>query len=55
MDTTTALCRGCFRTLDEITKWSRLDDAARQEILAAVDRRRSHPATASRDANQHHV
>ena len=40
MDATSGLCTGCFRTLDEITRWSRTDDATRAGILAAVARRR---------------
>lgn len=40
MDATSGLCTGCFRTLDEITVWSRVDDAARANILAAVAQRR---------------
>ena len=36
MDAASGLCRGCSRTLDEIAAWSRLDDAARSTILAAV-------------------
>ena len=40
MDAQTSLCTGCFRTLDEITVWSRIDDTRRLDILAAVARRR---------------
>ncbi len=40
MDAPSGLCVGCFRTIDEITVWSRSDDACRLEILAAVARRR---------------
>jgi predicted Fe-S protein YdhL (DUF1289 family) len=40
MDPASGLCRGCLRTLDEIAAWSRLDDAARTTILAAVAVRR---------------
>lgn len=40
MDAASGLCAGCFRTIDEITVWSRVDDAARANILAAVARRR---------------
>ena len=40
MDALSGLCTGCFRTIDEITLWSRIDDARRQDILAAVTRRR---------------
>jgi len=40
MDDLSGLCLGCFRTLDEITVWSRTDDAQRANILAAVTQRR---------------
>ena len=40
MDTLNGLCTGCFRTIDEITVWSRIDDARRLDILAAVAKRR---------------
>lgn len=40
MDPDSGLCSGCFRTLDEIANWSRLDGAARLSVLEAVDTRR---------------
>ena len=40
MDAGNKLCVGCFRTLDEITLWSRADEAQRARILAAVSERR---------------
>ena len=40
MDDSNGLCIGCFRTLEEITVWSRTDDATRANILAAVTMRR---------------
>lgn len=40
MDERSGLCRGCFRTLDEIAGWSAAGDEARLAILAAVARRR---------------
>lgn len=40
MDASSGLCQGCFRTLDEITAWSCIDDPARTRILADVARRR---------------
>lgn len=49
MDASSGLCQGCFRSLDEITAWSRLDDPARIHILADVARRRL--AHAPREAN----
>lgn len=41
MDAASGLCRGCFRTLDEIAGWGQADDAGKVAILAAVDRRRA--------------
>lgn len=43
MDTASGLCRGCFRTIDEIAGWAQADDAGKVAILAAVDQRRSEP------------
>lgn len=37
MDPDSGLCSGCFRTLDEIANWSRLDATARLSVLDAVD------------------
>ena len=41
MDADNGLCIGCYRSLEEITLWSRSDDAQRQAILAAVAERRA--------------
>ena len=41
MDAATALCVGCYRTLDEIAQWSRASSDAKRAILAAVERRRA--------------
>lgn len=49
MDAASGLCLGCFRTLDEIARWSRLDDAAREAILAAVASRRQAPPSHNND------
>jgi predicted Fe-S protein YdhL (DUF1289 family) len=35
------ICMGCFRTLDEISEWSVLDDDAKRRVLAALPGRRS--------------
>lgn len=40
MDAANGYCQGCFRTLEEITAWSRLDDPARIRIVAAAGERR---------------
>lgn len=39
MDAQTGTCRGCHRTLAEITDWSRLSDTQRSRILAKVAQR----------------
>jgi len=41
MDARTGLCRGCFRTLDEIAAWGALDAEAKRAILARIGERRS--------------
>lgn len=44
MDDITGLCIGCFRTLAEITAWSRTDDMGRANILVSVNKRRQEPS-----------
>jgi uncharacterized protein len=41
MDPATGLCRGCFRTLDEIAAWGALDDDARRAVMAELPERRA--------------
>jgi predicted Fe-S protein YdhL (DUF1289 family) len=41
MDPESDLCRGCFRTLDEIVRWSRMSDEEREQIMADLPRRSS--------------
>ena len=41
MDAGSGLCRGCFRTLDEIAAWSVLDAEAKKAVLSALLRRRA--------------
>ena len=36
----TALCRGCWRTIEEIANWRTLDRSARARVLAACEARR---------------
>jgi predicted Fe-S protein YdhL (DUF1289 family) len=40
------VCLGCFRTIDEISTWARLDDAAKRKILAVLPDRRIRWASA---------
>lgn len=39
IDPASGLCEGCARTLDEIAAWSRLDDAAKRAVWAALPQR----------------
>jgi uncharacterized protein len=40
VDPVTNLCIGCFRTLDEISFWTRYTDAERAAIWAELERRK---------------
>ena len=33
------ICKGCFRTLDEISNWSLLTEKQRQEIMQELNQR----------------
>jgi predicted Fe-S protein YdhL (DUF1289 family) len=44
LDVATGLCQGCFRTLEEISLWSRVSNDQRLDILAAVALRREERA-----------
>ena len=39
MDARSGLCKGCFRTIDEITAWSRLDDDGKRAVLDRIAER----------------
>jgi len=41
LDAATGLCRGCFRTIEEIAQWPTLSPEGKRRILAAVDERRA--------------
>lgn len=41
LDEQHGLCRGCFRTLDEIGNWGVFPPADRQRIMAALEARRT--------------
>jgi predicted Fe-S protein YdhL (DUF1289 family) len=41
MDARTGLCEGCFRTIDEIARWSALPDAERRAVWGAIAARRA--------------
>jgi predicted Fe-S protein YdhL (DUF1289 family) len=40
MDPRTGWCEGCLRTIDEIARWSAMDDDARRAVWAELTRRR---------------
>lgn len=40
MDEVHGLCIGCWRTLDEIARWSQMEKHERAEIMAALPGRR---------------
>lgn len=52
IDPASGYCEGCFRSIPEITDWSRADDARKREILAEVARRKTtaQPAAGRRPA-----
>lgn len=33
MNEATGLCRGCYRTLDEIARWGEMSDGERKEVI----------------------
>jgi len=35
------ICTGCLRTIDEITQWSRMEPAARLEVMEALPARKA--------------
>ncbi|QID16563.1 DUF1289 domain-containing protein [Nitrogeniibacter mangrovi] len=39
LDEATGYCIGCFRSVHEITVWSRLDEAGKRAVLDAVAER----------------
>ena len=41
MNPATGFCEGCFRTIPEITEWSRASDGRKQDILVEVASRRN--------------
>jgi uncharacterized protein len=40
MNPATGFCEGCFRTLDEIAAWSRLDDDEKRAVWQQLAQRR---------------
>ena len=46
MDERLGLCKGCFRTIDEIAAWSSMSEAEKHEIMAQLLARRFQRQTA---------
>lgn len=40
MNSASGLCEGCWRTLDEIAAWSKMDDDAKRGVWACIGLRR---------------
>jgi uncharacterized protein len=43
MNPATDLCSGCYRTVDEIASWSRLDDPQRLAVWERIEARQQPP------------
>lgn len=41
IDRVTRECKGCLRTIDQISSWTRYTDAERAAIMADIERRRA--------------
>jgi len=41
VDGESGLCLGCFRTLPEIARWSRLDEAERERLMIELPARKA--------------
>ena len=37
MNSSTNLCEGCGRTLDEIVEWTRMSDEEKQEVMSRLN------------------
>ncbi|HTN29172.1 MAG TPA: DUF1289 domain-containing protein [Burkholderiales bacterium] len=46
MNEATGLCRGCYRTLDEIARWGMMSDEERTAVSAELPSRRADAADA---------
>ncbi len=40
IDPDSSLCRGCFRTLDEIGRWGEMTDAERDAVMSLLRKRK---------------
>ena len=49
MNAPTGWCEGCYRTIDEIAAWSRMEDHEKRAVWALLENRRSHAPLAVTD------
>ena len=47
MDPRNELCRGCFRTLDEIARWGSMSEEERDRVMSDLPKRKSDVAKVS--------
>jgi predicted Fe-S protein YdhL (DUF1289 family) len=53
MDPASELCEGCFRTLDEIAAWGRMEDQRKRDIWELIAQRAAlAPAIAQREREE---
>ena len=52
MNEATGLCRGCYRTLDEIARWGTMSDAEREEVIGNLAERASRSGAAEASGTQ---
>ena len=45
MNPRTGWCEGCFRTIEEIASWSRMEDDEKRAVWALLQQRREQEAT----------
>jgi uncharacterized protein len=46
MDTASGLCKGCWRTMDEIVAWGAMSDGTKRQVWAQIALRKTQGATA---------
>jgi uncharacterized protein len=39
MDPDSEVCEGCFRTLEEIAEWSRMDEEGKRDVWKSIEQR----------------
>jgi uncharacterized protein len=51
IDNATGLCKGCFRSLNEIARWGQLSDAQKMTVWRALDAREQQAMQSARALN----